>query len=76
MMVLSTKLGLRTAQTDITAAFVHAELDSDEHIFVHQPPCFQLGHDLVLSLNCSVYGLRQAPTTSFSISSVTWSIMV
>eukprot|EP00804_Cyclotella_cryptica_P013417 CCRYP_005165-RG/>CCRYP_005165-RG protein AED:0.32 eAED:0.32 QI:0/-1/0/1/-1/1/1/0/434 len=61
MMVLSTKLGLRTAQADVTAAFVHAELDPDEHIFVHQPPGFRRGNDLVLSLNRSVYGLCQAP---------------
>eukprot|EP00804_Cyclotella_cryptica_P008406 CCRYP_003924-RA/>CCRYP_003924-RA protein AED:0.27 eAED:0.27 QI:0/0/0/1/0/0/2/0/265 len=45
-MVLLTKLGLHTAQADITAAFVHEELDPDEHIFVHQPPGFRRGHDL------------------------------
>ena len=65
VMVLSTKLGLRTAQADVTAAFVHAALDPDEHIFVHQPPGFRRGNDLVLSLNRSVYGLRQAPRYFF-----------
>ena len=63
-MVLAMKLGLHTAQADITAAFVHAQLDYNEHIFVHQPPGFQRGHD-VLSLNRSVYDLRQAPRYSF-----------
>jgi len=61
MTVLSTKLGLCTAQADITAAFVHAELNPNEHIFVHQSAGFQHGHDLVLSLNRPVYGLCQAP---------------
>eukprot|EP00804_Cyclotella_cryptica_P010190 CCRYP_013816-RA/>CCRYP_013816-RA protein AED:0.47 eAED:0.47 QI:0/-1/0/1/-1/0/1/0/117 len=61
MLLLSTKLGLHPAQANITAAFVHSELDLDEHIFVHRPPGFCRGHDLVLSLNRSVYGLCQAP---------------
>ncbi|KAL7474411.1 hypothetical protein ACHAW6_000384 [Cyclotella cf. meneghiniana] len=61
MMVLSTKLGLRSAQADITSAFVHAELGPGKHNFAHQPAGFQWGHNLVLSLNCSVYGLHQAP---------------
>ena len=37
MMVLLTKLGSCTAQADITAAFVHAELKPGEQIFVNQP---------------------------------------
>jgi hypothetical protein len=61
MMILSTKLGLCTAQADITAAFVHANLKPGEQIFVHQPPGFNRGGDMVLALNCSVYGLKQAP---------------
>ncbi|KAL7474206.1 hypothetical protein ACHAW6_000192 [Cyclotella cf. meneghiniana] len=65
MMVLSTKLGLRSAQADITAAFVHPKLGPDEHIFVHQPAGFQRGHNLVLSLNRSIYGLRQVPRYFF-----------
>lgn len=60
MMALSIKLGLRSAQADITASFVHANLNPVEHIFVHQPAGFQCGQDLVLSLNRSVYGLCQA----------------
>jgi hypothetical protein len=61
MMILSTKLGLSTAQADITAAFVHANLKPGEHIYVHQPPGFNHGSDMVLALNRSVYRLKQAP---------------
>ncbi|KAL7477826.1 LOW QUALITY PROTEIN: hypothetical protein ACHAW6_003617, partial [Cyclotella cf. meneghiniana] len=61
MMVLSTNIGLCTAQGDITAAFIHDKLKPDDEIFVCQPAGFQLGMDLVLSLNCLVYGIHQAP---------------
>jgi hypothetical protein len=61
MMVLSTKLGLKSAQADITGAFVHADLGKDEHIYVRQPRGMSRGPDLVLKLKKSVYGLRQAP---------------
>ena len=65
MMVLLTKLGSCTAQGDITAAFVHAELKPGEQIFVNQPQGFKRGDDLVLALNRSVYGLKQAPRYFF-----------
>jgi hypothetical protein len=35
LIILATKMELVSAQADITAAFVHAELDEDEHIYVH-----------------------------------------
>lgn len=65
MMILSTKLQLHTAQADITAAFVHAELDDNEHIYVSQPAGFNRGKNLVLKLHRSVYGLKQSPRNFF-----------
>jgi hypothetical protein len=65
MMVLSIKLGLKSAQADITGAFVHADLGKDEHIYVRQPHGMSRGPDLVLKLKKSVYGLRQAPRYFF-----------
>lgn len=64
-MILSTKLGLKTAQADITAAFVHADLQPNEHIYVHQPRGMVRGENLVLKLNKTVYGLKQAPRYFF-----------
>ena len=66
MMVLAANRKLVTAQADITAAFVHAELGQDEHIYVHQPAGFRRGENMVLKLKKSVYGLRQAPRYFFN----------
>jgi hypothetical protein len=65
MMLLAANQQLVTAQADITAAFVHAELKPDEHIYVRQPAGFKRGEGLVLKLKRSVYGLRQAPRYFF-----------
>ena len=54
-----------SAQADITAAFVHAELKPNEDIYIHQPAGFRRGENLVLKLKRSVYGLRQAPRYFF-----------
>eukprot|EP00956_Cyclotella_meneghiniana_P006978 scaffold9391_cov39-Cyclotella_meneghiniana.AAC.11 len=54
-----------TAQADITAAFVHAPLTENEHIYVEQPKGFVTDKNLVLKLNRSVYGIRQAPRNFF-----------
>ena len=65
-MVLAAKLGLVSAQCDITAAFLHAKLPSNENIYVHQPRGFMKGGpDYVLRLNRTLYGLRQAPRYFF-----------
>ena len=64
-MVLATRMNLVSAQADITAAFVHAPLGPDEHIYVRQPAGFQRDGDLVLKLKKSVYGLRQSPQNFF-----------
>eukprot|EP00804_Cyclotella_cryptica_P018716 CCRYP_007209-RB/>CCRYP_007209-RB protein AED:0.25 eAED:0.23 QI:0/-1/0/1/-1/1/1/0/629 len=65
MMTLAAKLDLCSAQADITAAFVHADLEPGEQIFVRQPAGFQRDGDHVLSLKRTVYGLRQAPRSFF-----------
>ena len=66
MMVLASKLQLKSAQCDITAAFVHASLPPEEEIFVAQPRGLHRGNNLVLRLNKSLYGLKQAPRHFFS----------
>jgi hypothetical protein len=65
MMVLATRMNLVSAQADITAAFVHAPLGPEEHIYVRQPAGFQREGDLVLKLKKSVYGLRQSSRNFF-----------
>jgi hypothetical protein len=65
MLILATQQNLVSAQADITAAFVHANLKPDENIFVHQPRGFKRGSNLVLKLKRSVYGLKQAPRYFF-----------
>jgi hypothetical protein len=65
MMILAANQELVTAQADITAAFIHAELKPGEDIYVRQPAGFKRGEGLVLKLKRSVYGLRQAPRYFF-----------
>jgi hypothetical protein len=67
MMILATKMKLCTAQADITAAFVHAPLAENEHIYVEQPKgrVYGVEGEYVLKLNRSVYGIRQAPRNFF-----------
>eukprot|EP00956_Cyclotella_meneghiniana_P044824 scaffold338353_cov235-Cyclotella_meneghiniana.AAC.1 len=69
MLTLASKLGLKSCQADITAAFVHAPLDPGEEIYVKQPKGHERqgpnGKELVLKLNRSVYGLRQSPRNFF-----------
>lgn len=67
---LGTKLDLKSAQADITAAFVHAKLRENDDIFVQHPT---RGHEredpngerLVLKLNRAVCGLCQSPRYFF-----------
>lgn len=65
MMILAANQELVMAQADITAAFVHADLPENEHIYVHQPAGFVRGQGLVLKLKKTVYGLKQAPRYFF-----------
>ena len=73
-MILAAKLNLKSAQCDITAAFLHAKLPEDEHIYVHQARGFRVNplnnsnlspSDFVYKLRRSQYGLRQSPRYFF-----------
>eukprot|EP00804_Cyclotella_cryptica_P001339 CCRYP_014116-RA/>CCRYP_014116-RA protein AED:0.21 eAED:0.11 QI:0/0/0/0.5/1/1/2/0/277 len=66
VMVWATRMNLVSAQDDITAAFPHAPLGPDEHIYAGQHAGFQHDGDLVLKLKKSVYGLRQSPWNFFN----------
>ena len=69
MLIFSSILDLKSAQADITAAFVHADLPPKEEVYVHQPRGFKVdmgdGHEYVLKLKKSLYGLKQAPRHFF-----------
>jgi hypothetical protein len=61
-MVLAAKLGLQSAQCNITAAFIHGRVPPEEEIYDHQPRGFKQGKgDKVLRLRRTLYGLRQSP---------------
>lgn len=60
MLILEILLGLKSKQGDITAAFLHADLDEKEKVYVQMPLGFrQKGK--VLRLRKTLYGLRQSP---------------
>jgi hypothetical protein len=63
LMILATKLELGSAQADIMAAFVHAELDEDKRIYVHQAAGFKREGNLVYKLCRSIYGLHRSNKT-------------
>jgi 5'-3' exoribonuclease 2 len=69
MLILATKLGLKSAQTDITAAFVHSRLKPDKHIYVRQPEGYKRygpnDEELVLKLKQAVHCLKQSPRYFF-----------
>ena len=65
MMVLAAKLNLKSAQCDITAAFLHARLKPNEEIYVNQPRGFTRKEGYVLKLRRTLYGLKQAPRYFF-----------
>jgi hypothetical protein len=64
LLILSVVLGLARKQVDYTAAFVQAELDESEQVFVEMPKGFKK-QGKVLKLNRALYGLRQLPRTWF-----------
>ena len=51
---------MKSKQGDVTAAFLHATLGPDEHIYVEMPLGFQIPGK-VLKLKKTLYGLRQSP---------------
>ena len=66
IMVLAAKLGLVSAQCNITAAFIHRRVPEHEHIYVHQPRGFYEGtKNQVLKLKRTLYGLKQSPRYFF-----------
>lgn len=60
MLILEVLLGLKSKQGDVTAAFLHATLGPDEHIYIEMPLGFQIPGK-VLKLKKTLYGLRQSP---------------
>ena len=60
MLILEVLLRLKSKQGDITAAFVHADVDEGENIYVEMPRGFRK-QGKVLKLKKTLYGLRQSP---------------
>jgi hypothetical protein len=65
MFILEVLLGLKSKQGDVTCAFLHANLASDETVYVDMPLGFNIksknGKQQVLKLNKTLYGLHQSP---------------
>jgi hypothetical protein len=60
MLILEILLQLKSKQGDVTAAFLHGELEENEKVYVQMPLGFrQKGK--VLKLKKTLYGLRQSP---------------
>ena len=60
LLILEMLLGLKSKQGDVTAAFLHADLDDNEKMFVRMPQGFRK-EGKFLKLNKTLYGLRQSP---------------
>ena len=60
MLILEVLLGLKSKQGDITAAFVHADVEKGEGIYVEMPRGFRK-QGKVLKLKKTLYGLRLSP---------------
>jgi hypothetical protein len=65
MFVLEVLLGLKSLQGDITCAFLHADLEENEKVYVDMPAGFSQygknGRKMCLKLKKTLYGLRQSP---------------
>jgi len=65
MFILEVLLGLKSKQGDVTCAFLHADVEPGETIYVDLPLGFNVksknGKRQVLKLNKTLYGLRQSP---------------
>ena len=60
MLVLEVLLGLKFKQEDVTVAFLHADLEEEEEVFVRMPRGFQkVGN--VWKLKENLYGLCHSP---------------
>jgi hypothetical protein len=60
MLILEVLLGLKSKQGDITAAFLHAEVEEDRNIYVEMPRGFRKPGK-VLRLKRWLYGNRESP---------------
>ena len=69
MFILEVLLGLKSKQGDVTCAFLHANLASDETVYVDMPLGFNTksknGKQQVLKLSKTLYGLCQSPRASW-----------
>jgi hypothetical protein len=63
--ILEVHLGLKSKQGDVTCAFLHADLATDETVYVDMLLGFNTksknGQRQVLKLNKTLYGLCQSP---------------
>jgi hypothetical protein len=58
VIVLAAKLGLHSAQCDITAAFIHGHIPPNKKLYVHQPCGFKcVDGTEILCLRRTLYGL-------------------
>ena len=60
MLILEVLLALKLKQGDITAVFLHANLEEEENVFVEMPLGFQK-KGKALKLKKTLYDLHQAP---------------
>ena len=60
LLILEVLLKLKSKQGDVTAAFLHGELEEGEKVFVEMPQGFR-EEGKVLKLKKTLYGLRQSP---------------
>ena len=60
MLILEILLNLKSKQGDVTAAFLHAELEEGEKVYVAMPQGFKKAGK-VLKLKRTLYGLCQSP---------------
>ena len=60
MLILEVLLDLKSKQGNVTAAFLHADLEEGEEVYVKMPRGFDK-KGKVLKLRKTLYGLRQSP---------------
>jgi hypothetical protein len=60
LLILEIILGLESTQGDITAAFVHTDVEEVKTIYVEMP-CGFMKQGKVLKLKKTLYGLQQSP---------------
>ena len=71
MLILEVLLGLKSKQGDVTAAFLHADIEEGEEVFVEMPRGFRQDGK-VLKLKKTLYGCRQSPELFGSIWWLKW----